>query len=173
MVSAGTRERNAEKIYISPQHLSVTISIRKLPCMKLGCRLSFAFYAGGSFSQKIEDTALSSNWLQFGGRKKSFVPFPRYDVLLGKERDTINCVKYEWLYLVNRLQRGSTGGTLSPPLPLCLCLPCPSVSCLFVALSRCFSLILRWARTGSFLWMHYLQYSALGCARSSRRRGSA
>ena len=149
------------------------ISIRRLPpWMKLECRLSFSFYAPGSFSQKIEDTALSSNWLQFGGRKNRLSP-PPVMMYYGEKKGTPLIVRNmnECIWLTGCKGGFNWRNPLS--LPLSRSLPCPSVSCLFVALSRCFSLILRWARTGSFLRMHYLQYSALGCARSFRRRGSA
>lgn len=127
--------------------------------------LSVFFYASDSCSGELEGTALSLNWLQFGGRTKSSPlssPLPLMMCCLNKKETlliVLNMNSYIWL---SSFKGNLAKGTSFPLFPPTVCL------CIFFPLYQDFSSLFNFtlSELAALVQLHYLMYSAFSSSPS-------
>lgn len=141
------------------------ISIWKLrPWMRFGCRLSVFFYEWDSYSGELEGTALSLNWLQFGGRKKSSSfssPLPVMMCRLNKKETLLIVLNMNSCIWLTSFKGNRPKGTSFPLLPPTVC------PCFFFSLYQDFFFPnFTLSELAVLVQLHYLMYSAFSSSPS-------
>lgn len=128
--------------------------------------MSVFFYASDSYSGELEGTALSLNWLQFGGRKKSSSlssPLPVMMCRLNKKETLLIVLNMNSCIWLTSFKGNWPKGTSFPLLP-----PTVWLWLFLLSLSRFFSSFSNFtlSELPALVQLHYLMYSAFSSSPS-------
>lgn len=135
--------------------------------MRFGCQSSF--YASDSYSGELEGTALSLNWLQFGGRKKSSSlssPLPVMMCRLNKKETLLIVLNMNsCIWLTSFKGKLAQRNFFSSSSPYCLAM---AFSSLFIKIFFFFPSLSNFtlSELAALVQLHYLMYSAFSSSPS-------
>ncbi len=127
--------------------------------------MSVFFYARDSYSGELEGTALSLNWLQFGGRKKSSSlssPLPVMMCRLNKKETLLIVLNMNSCIWLTSFKGNWPKGTSFPFFPL---LSVRAFSSLFIKIFSSLSNFTL-SELAALVRLHYLMYSAFSSSPS-------